>query len=202
MSVPRRIFVGPENRYRSRLSIAAPARQADALNLPFVDASFDVVLCQFGVMFYPDRVTGYSEAYRVLRPGGALIFNVWDRIERNEFADVVTAAVANVFPDDPPQFLPRTPHGYYDENLIREELSKAGFMDVKYESLEATSSAPSPRHPAVAYCQGTPLRNEIEERDAELLDFATDRAADAISECFGTGRVAGKIRGHIITAAR
>lgn len=175
-------------------------RQADALNLPFKDASFDVVMCQFGIMFYPDRIAGYSEAYRVLKPGGALIFNVWDHIETNEFADVVTSAAASVFPDDPPQFLPRTPHGYYDENLIRKELGEAGFVNIKYESLEATSTAPSPRHPAVAYCQGTPLRNEIEERDPDLLDHVTDCAADAILQRFGAGPVSAKIRGHIITA--
>jgi len=177
-------------------------RQADALNLPFDDASFDVVLCQFGVMFYPDRAAGYAEAFRVLKPGGTLIFNVWDRIGTNEFADVVTVAVARIFPDDPPQFLSRTPHGYYDENLIRDELSVAGFTAVDYESLEAISSAPSPRHPAVAYCQGTPLRNEIEERDAGLLDHATDCAADAIAARFGAGPVAAKVCGHVITAKR
>lgn len=129
------------------------------MSLPFEDASFDVVLCQFGIMFYPDRAAGYAEACRVLKPGGALIFNVWDRIEANEFAAVVTAAAVSVFPDDPPRFLPRTPHGYYDEDLIRKELGEAGFADVSYEPLEATSSAPSPRHPAVAYCQDSWLRN-------------------------------------------
>jgi len=177
-------------------------QQADALNLPFEDALFDAVVCQFGVMFYPDRAASYAEACRVLKPGGSLIFNVWDRIETNEFADVVTAAAAEIFPDDPPQFLPRTPHGYYDEALIREELQAAGFAEVEYESLDATSSAPSPRHPAVAYCQGTPLRNEIEERNADLLDQVTDRATEAIAERFGSGQVSARIRGHIITATR
>lgn len=177
-------------------------RQADAMALPFDDESFEVVVCQFGVMFYPDRIAGYSEAYRVLKPGGTLIFNVWDRIETNEFANVVTAAVATVFPDDPPQFLPRTPHGYHEENLIREELGEAGFADLSYDSLDAIGSAPSPRHPAVAYCQGTPLRNEIEERDVSLLDHVTECAADAISDRFGTGAVVAKIRGHIVSALR
>ena len=177
-------------------------RQADAMALPFDDSSFDVVVCQFGVMFYPDRVAGYSEAYRVLKPGGKLIFNVWDRIETNEFADVVAAAVATVFPDDPPQFLPRTPHGYYDESLIRKELGEAGFAEVSFDSLDAISSAPSPRHPAVAYCQGTPLRNEIEERDASLLERVTACAADAVSDRFGTGVVEAKIRGYVFTATR
>ena len=177
-------------------------QQADALDLPFEDAQFDAVVCQFGVMFYPDRGASYAEAHRVLEPGGSLVFNVWDRIETNEFADVVTAAAAEVFPQDPPQFLPRTPHGYYDEDQIREELGVAGFTNVIYESLEATSCAPSPRHPAVAYCQGTPLRNEIEQRDADLLNHVTDRVTEAIAERFGSGEVSARIRGHVITATR
>lgn len=177
-------------------------RQADALDLPFENSSFDIVVCQFGVMFYPDRVKAYTEAGRVLRSGGLLIFNVWDRIETNEFAGIVTDAAAAVFPDDPPKFLPRTPHGYYNEVVIRDELRAAGFSSVEFESLEAASSAPSPRHPAIAYCQGTPLRNEIEQRNADRLDEVTDRAADAIAARFGTGAVEGKILGHVITAIR
>ena len=177
-------------------------RQADALDLPFDDATFDAVVCQFGVMFFPDRVRGYAEARRVLKPSGRFFFNVWDRIAANEFADVVTETVASVFPDDPPRFLARTPHGYHDVEFVREELSKAGFSEVSVETLEQTSSAPSPRHPAIAYCQGTPLRNEIESRDASLLEHVTDLVTDTIRARFGNGPVAGKIRGHIVAAAR
>jgi ubiquinone/menaquinone biosynthesis C-methylase UbiE len=175
-------------------------RQADALDLPFADASFDAVLCQFGVMFFPDRVAGYAEAHRVLRPGGSFLFNAWDRIEANDFAHVVTEAAASVFPDDPPRFLARTPHGYHDVELIREELTRAGFSRISITTHEETSVAPSPRDPAVAYCQGTPLRNEIEARDPARLGQVTDRAAEAIAARFGPGPVAGKIRGHIVTA--
>ncbi len=177
-------------------------RQADALKLPFDNASFDIVVCQFGVMFFPNRIAGYAEALRVLKPGGSFLFSVWDRIETNEFAQMVTRAAASVFPDDPPLFLARTPHGYYDLNLIRKELGEAGFTRVSIATLEETSSAPSPRHPAVAYLQGTPLRNEIEARGEGLLDVVTDRATEAIADRFGSGPVAGKIRGHIVTASR
>ncbi len=177
-------------------------RQADALALPFNDASFDAVVCQFGVMFFPDRVAGYAEARRVLQPGGSFLFNVWDQIDANEFALVVTEAAASVFPDDPPRFLARTPHGYYELNLIRDELGKAGFSQVSTTTLEETSSASSPRVPAVAYCQGTPLRNEIETRDASLLVHVTERATEAIAARFGNGPVSGKIRGHIVAARR
>ena len=176
-------------------------RQADALDLPFERASFDVVCCQFGAMFFPDRVAGYAEARRVLRPGGRLVFNVWDRIEENAFAEDVTNAVAAVFPHDPPRFLARIPHGYHDIDRIREELCRAGFADIRIETCEKVSRAPSARDVATAYCQGTPLRNEIEARDAGMLQFATDRAADAITSRHGEGPVAGKIQAHVIVAA-
>ena len=177
-------------------------QQADALALPFDDPSFDAVVCQFGGMFFPDRVAGYAEARRVLQPGASFLFNVWDQIDANEFALVVTEAAASVFPDDPPRFLARTPHGYYDLNLIRDELGKAGFSQVSITTLEETSSAPSPRVPAIAYCQGTPLRNEIETRDASALAHVTDLATAAITARFGNGPVSAKIRGHIVVATR
>ena len=176
-------------------------RQADALHLPFNDASFDVVCCQFGAMFFPDRAAGYAEARRVLKPGGRFVFNVWDRIEENAFADEVTNAVAAVFPHDPPRFLARTPHGYHDTALIREDLIRAGFADIEIETREKVSRALSARDVANAYCQGTPLRNEIEARNVSLLQFATNRAAEAIASRHGTGPVAGKIQAHVIVAA-
>ncbi|MDQ0586251.1 class I SAM-dependent methyltransferase [Variovorax paradoxus] len=176
-------------------------RQADALHLPFENASFDVVCCQFGAMFFPDRSAGYAEARRVLKPGGRFVFNVWDRIEENAFADEVTAAVATVFPHDPPRFLARTPHGYHDVALIRGDLSRAGFTDIEIQTREKLSRSPSAREVAMAYCQGTPLRNEIEARDASLLQRATDRAAEAIASRHGEGPVAGKIQAHVIVAA-
>ena len=177
-------------------------RQADALALPFEDQSFDAVACQFGVMFFPDKVRGYREARRMLRPGGRYLFNVWDRISDNEFADVVTEALAAVFPDDPPRFLARTPHGYHDVERIRDELGAAGFSDVSIEAVEHRSTAPSPRHPAVAYCQGTPLRNEIEARDASRLDEATQQATEALAQRFGSGAVDGRVRALVISAVR
>lgn len=175
-------------------------RQADALALPFEDAAFDRVCCQFGAMFFPDRSTAYREAKRVLRPGGLFLFSVWDRIEENVFADDVTNALAEIFPNDPPRFLARTPHGYHDTALIRRELENAGFSGVAIETRAEQSRASSPRVPARAYCQGTVLRSEIEARDAGMLEAATDYAASAIAERHGSGEVAAKIQAHVIVA--
>lgn len=176
-------------------------QQADALALPFEDAAFDAVCCQFGAMFFPNRVAGYAEARRVLKPGGRFVFSVWDRIEANAFADEVTQAVATVFAHDPPQFLARTPHGYHDTALIREELRRAGFTDIAITTHEKLSRAASARDVAIAYCQGTPLRNEIEARDASQLALATERATQAIASRHGVGPVAGKMQAHVIVAA-
>ncbi len=175
-------------------------RQADALNLPFDDASFDVVVCQFGVMFFPDRIAGYREARRVLKPGGRFLFNVWDHIGMNEFADIVTQTAASIFPEDPPQFLPRTPHGYHEVAKVQDDLAAAGFSGISVTTLTETSPAPTARHAALAYSEGTPLRNEIEARGANLLDQVTDRATEAIAQRYGDGPVAAKIQAHVLTA--
>jgi len=175
-------------------------RQADAMQLPFADESFDAVVCQFGAMFFPDKAKAFAEARRVLKPGGVFLFNVWDRIGENEFAETVTRALESVFPQDPPRFMARTPHGYHDRRAIERDLADGGFQRApRIDTIAARSRAASPRIPAIAYCQGTPLRNEIEARDAGRLGAATDVAAQAIAERFGQGAVDGKIQAHVIT---
>jgi ubiquinone/menaquinone biosynthesis C-methylase UbiE len=177
-------------------------RQADALALPFQDQAFDVVACQFGVMFFPDKVRGYGEARRVLRPGGRFLFNVWDRISENVFAEVVTEALGELFPRDPPLFMARTPHGHHDIGNIRAELAAAGFASIAVDTVAGVSKAASARDAAIAYCQGTPLRNEIEARDPKRLEDATRAAEDALAQRFGTGAIEGKIRAHVFAALR
>jgi ubiquinone/menaquinone biosynthesis C-methylase UbiE len=177
-------------------------RQADALALPFPDGAFDAVVCQFGVMFFPDKGAGYREALRVLKPGGRFLFNVWDRIEENEISRVLTDAVAALFPADPPQFLARTPHGYHDVAVIRDQLGQAGFARVEIETIEKRGRAPSPRDPAIGFCQGSPLRSEIEARDAGRLQEATAAATNALAARFGTGPIEGKIQAHVISAVK
>ena len=153
-------------------------RQADALALPFP-----------------------KEARRILRSGGHFIFNVWDRISENEFADVVTQALAMIFPNDPPRFMARTPHGYHDVEQIREQLRAAGFAEIAIHAVGEKSKAPSPRDAAVGFCEGTPLRNEIEARDASGLEHATAQATAALARRFGNGPIEGRIRAFVISAA-
>lgn len=177
-------------------------RQADALQLPFPDATFDAVVCQFGVMFFPDKSKAFSEARRVLKSGGVFLFNVWDRITENEFADTIEAALESLFPDDPPRFLSRTPYGYHDRKIIERELASGGFVAPPLiDTVAARSRAASSLLPAIAFCQGTPLKSEIEARDASRLDEATGIAAEAIARRFGQGEVDGKIQAHVVVVA-
>jgi SAM-dependent methyltransferase len=170
------------------------------MQLPFADAAFDAVVCQFGVMFFPDKKNAFAEARRVLKPGGVFLFNAWDRIEDNEFADAVTQALARLFPADPPRFMARTPHGYHDTDAIRRDVAAGGFAArAAIDTISARSRADSPRIPALAYCQGTPLRNEIEARGAGRLAEATELASAEIAKRFGPGKVDGRIQAHVVT---
>lgn len=175
-------------------------RQADALQLPFGDGTFDAVVCQFGVMFFRDKAAAHAEARRVLGSGGCYLFSVWDQIHENEFADTVATAVRAVFPDDPPRFLERTPYGYHDLETIKRDLAAGGFdASPSIVTLPARSRASSAAQAAVAYCQGTPLRNEIEARNASRMSEITGAAAEAIASRFGRAGVEGKIQAHVIT---
>jgi ubiquinone/menaquinone biosynthesis C-methylase UbiE len=177
-------------------------QQADAVALPFADHEFDVVVSQFGVMFFPDKIAAFAEARRVLKIDGRFLFSVWDRIDENEFSHIVSEAVAARFPQDPPRFMARTPYAYNNAAAIEAALASAGFRDIEVETVERMSRAPSPHAAALGLCQGSPLRTEIEARDAAGLDAATDAAAAALAQRFGTGAIAGRMRALVIAARR
>ncbi len=164
------------------------------MELPFDDDAFDVVCCQFGMMFMPNKTTACREASRVLRDGGRFVFNVWDRIEDNEFAQSVAATAARFIPDGPPAFLRRTPHGYHDADAIRMNLRNAGFANVVMQTIAAQSRADSAEVPALAYYHGTPLRHERTGKSCGRFagkDHESGRGA--IARSFGAGPVSGKI---------
>jgi len=175
-------------------------RQADGMALPFDDSEFDVVCCQFGAMFFPDRVKAYGEVRRVLKPDGTFVFNVWDRIEDNVLTHEATVALEKLFPDDPPRFMVRTPHGYHDKITIKTDLEHAGLRDISIETRSEISRAPSAEYVAIALCQGTPLRSEIEARDPSKLQAATDIVAETLRARHGSGPVEGKIQALVIEA--
>jgi SAM-dependent methyltransferase len=174
-------------------------QQADAMHLPFSGATFDVVVCQFGVMFFPDRPRAYEQVRRVLRPGGTFVFNSWGRIDTNAFADTVERALGELYPEAPPRFMSRTPHGYFDPRAVEDDLIQAGFGDAAtIVSLGAVARAHSARIVAEAYCQGTPLRAELEARGPDELARATDAAEAALARRFGGGPVEGALDALVV----
>jgi ubiquinone/menaquinone biosynthesis C-methylase UbiE len=177
-------------------------QQADAQTLPFPDASFDAVVCQFGVMFFPDKPKAFGEARRVLKPGGRYLFSVWDSLAHNEVTDLVVSAVAEMFPGDPPRFLARTPHGHHDKDVIVTALKQAGFAEIAIETVEKRGRAASATDAVFGLVQGTPHRSEIEARDATRLAEATERAAARVKAKLGDGPIDSKIQAIVFTAIR
>ncbi len=184
-----------------RLAPHATWRAADAQALPFADGSFDAVLCQFGVMFFPDRAAAYAEARRVLRPGGRFLFSAWDAVAANAFANIVQCAMRDLFPDDPPAFLARTPHGYHDPGLIAQDLARAGFTAAPaVDTVTLQGHAPDAGSAATGFCQGTPLGAEIVARGGDL-DRVSAAVAYRLAQRFGYGPIAGPLRAHVISVA-
>ncbi|MBB4039660.1 ubiquinone/menaquinone biosynthesis C-methylase UbiE [Microvirga flocculans] len=188
---------------RTKLQAANVAwRQADAQALPFEDNSFDAVVCQFGVMFLPDKLAGYREALRLLKPGGRFLFSVWNSLDRNAVSRVVSDAVAQFFPDDPPRFIERVPFGYFDPDRILGEVQQAGFETVDIDVVDKINHAPSAREPATGLCQGSPLRNEIEARAPNRLDEVTAKVTDALARTFGSASIENRMSALVVTAYR
>jgi ubiquinone/menaquinone biosynthesis C-methylase UbiE len=185
--------------------VSAPTvifQQADAQKLPFADGSAHAVVCQFGMMFLSDKNAALTEAARVLVPGGRFVFNVWDRLANNEVSQIVTRALAGLYPEDPPRFFERTPFGYFDAAVIRAELQATGFQRIEIDTVELASQAASAEHVAIGLCQGTPLRGEIEARDAEGLTAATASATSALKARFGAGPFENRMSALVVTAHR
>jgi len=177
-------------------------RQADALALPFGDQSFDAVACQFGIMFYPDQKAGHAEAARVLRSGGQYLVSVWDDLTTNPVAETVHHAAAAYFPHDPPGFFARTPHGHHDIAKLRADLAAASFRDASIETVTLSAGRLTAEELACGFCQGTPLRNEIVQRDESSLGLVTAAVERALKARFGEGVIESTIQAHVLTGAR
>lgn len=175
---------------------------ADAMQLPFPAEGFDAVACQFGVMFFPDKPRAFAEVRRVLRPGGTFLFNVWDRIEANEFVGTVAQALDALFPDAPPRFMHRGPHGYADVAQLRNDLAQAGFPEVDIVTLAKASRAKAPRDAVLGYLQGSPWRTEIEGRGPGALERAIEAGTAALARRFGPGPIEGRIQAHVVSARK
>jgi ubiquinone/menaquinone biosynthesis C-methylase UbiE len=177
-------------------------QQADAQDLPFPDQTFDIVVCQFGVMFFPDKERAYREALRVLKPGGHYFFNVWDRVETIGLVFILNNTLTKMFPDNPPRFIERIAMGYHDVANIRADLAQAGFMESIFDTRALPCSASSARDVAFGLIQGTPVVAEVTERDPAGFDKVLEAGMQAIIERFGPGPIKASMQAHIVMATR
>lgn len=177
-------------------------QSANAQSLPFDDDNFDLVVCQFGIMFFADRPRANSEARRVLRPGGHYLVVTFDALDRNPVAKVVGEAVAALFPDDPPTYMEQGPFCYTDPAQLQADLLAGGFAKIEIQTLPAWSRAGGAYEAALGICQGGPFRAEIEKRDPQGLDRATDAAAAALRQFEGPDGLHAPMSAHFAIATK
>jgi SAM-dependent methyltransferase len=174
-------------------------RQADAMHLPFDAGQFDLIACQFGVMFFPDKPAAFAEARRVLTPEGTLLLSTWGTVDTHDFQAALVAGLERAFPKDPPTFMVSIPHGYADVDVVVADLRAGGLYCVAVESVTLEGRAASAADVAEGYCTGTPLRPAIEARgDLANTTAVVTREMEAR---LGTGTVTGRMTAHVIEAA-
>ncbi|WP_218916934.1 class I SAM-dependent methyltransferase [Croceicoccus naphthovorans] len=156
---------------------------ADACRLPFDDGAFDVVICQFGVMFFPDRGASYAEALRVLKPGGTYLFSVWGSWNDNPFGRIAYSVGAEFCPNDPPAFY-KIPFSYHDAGRIRSDLKDAGFDEPTIDTLTHRKALDDPALFARGIVYGNPLGEELVERGIDP-DVVCNRMAEALRAQLG-----------------
>jgi ubiquinone/menaquinone biosynthesis C-methylase UbiE len=177
-------------------------READALSLPFEDGSFDLVVCQFGVMFFPDKVAGNAEARRVLPDGGHYLVAIWDEIERNPLSNLAHSTMQSLFPENPPMFMKRGPFGYGDPERIRSDLQKAGFDDIRIDTVELMSRSASAHDAAYGLTYGSPMGVELAEFGGDALDRTFDIFAAGAQSMEGPDGFEAPMSAHIVTATK
>ncbi|MEZ0327816.1 MAG: class I SAM-dependent methyltransferase [Fimbriimonas sp.] len=172
---------------------------ANAVELPFEDDTFDAVLSQFGVMFYPDKVQGHREAKRVLKPGGVYHFTAWGKLDDNPWSNVIHKTMAEMFPENQPMFL-MVPFSYNDPDLIRSDLSAAGFTNINIEGVQKDVRAPSARELAVGVVEGSPLAASIAERGIQDLTPYVDAVEERYVRQFGDKPMLTTMKAFVVKA--
>jgi len=176
-------------------------KPADALDLPFGDESFDVVVCQFGLMFFPDKQKGVNEAFRVLKPNGQFIFSVWDAIEHVDLAKAAETVIKQFFPENPPDFYD-IPFSFHDQDELRSVLSTAGFGEITVDVVLFPCNSSSARDAARGLIHGNPVISAINERDPAKVPEVEAALAEKIAAQFGSAPVHARMQAIVCSAVR
>ncbi|MGX1364988.1 SAM-dependent methyltransferase [Streptomyces canus] len=175
-------------------------RQADAQALPFEDGGFDLVVCQFGVMFFPDRTAAYAEVRRVLAPRGQFLFSSWGPVASHGFGAAFQNALEEAIPDGTPTFLPEVPHGYTDPVQVTADLEAAGLTVTGTEEVTLEGVAESAASVATGFLTGTPVSAALQtHQDLQALQAAI---AQHMTDHLGSGRVTAPMTATVYTARR
>jgi ubiquinone/menaquinone biosynthesis C-methylase UbiE len=182
-------------------SAAVEWKQADATDLQFPDQMFDAVVCQFGVMFFPDKEQAARETYRVLKLGGSFLFSVWDAIELNDLPNVAHSIVSGYFQDNPPDFY-QVPFSFYDHDRIKSLLTGAGFREIQLSIVSKQAISPSARDAAHGLLHGNPIVVAIKERDESKLAEIEAAVAAKLAADFGAAPVRGRMQATVCRALK
>lgn len=174
---------------------------ADAQALPFENDSFDLLVCQFGLMFIPDKATALKEAYRVVRLGGRIVFNTWDKLENNPAFYVADQVVKKYFPKEPPSFF-HIPFSMYDEKELQSLFEKAGFRDIRIELVKKEGTSPSSAATATGMLEGTPMYPTIQQRGPELLPRIKKDLEEQLASRFGDAPMISSLQAWVVTAEK
>jgi len=174
-------------------------QQADATALPFSDNEFAAVVCQFGVMFFPDKIMGFVEALRVLQPGGAFVFNTWDSVEHNPLPAIAADATRQFMPPDSPPFM-AAPFSYNNAQQIETELTLAGFTDIHIDAVPGVARAPSAKNAALAMVLGSPLGLELSTQGKQQEGLAA--IEQVIIDRYGSDAIAAPMQAIVVTARK
>jgi len=173
-------------------------QHVDAASLPFEPASFDAVICQFGVMFFRDKVRAASETRRVLRPGGVYLFNTWGALSENPCFRVANETISRFMPE-PPTFFALA-FGYHDRQQVMADLRAGGFREITIETVDLEGRSPSVKDLATGLVQANPGIAAIRERATSSVAEVTAAVAEALTREFGSDEVRFPLRAHVATA--
>ncbi len=188
-------------RRKFRSTSSMDFQSSDATHLAFADASFDAVVCQFSLMFFPDKAAAIQEAARVLKPGGIFVFSLWDSYEHNDLIRTVNDTLIKLFPRNPPPFFD-TPYGYYQLDEVKASLADAGFGDIEIAILPRISRYETPRQVALGYILGTPVCSQIAERDGFGVEEVVNLIEQVIAETYGQTSRRAKMQALVFKAHR
>src|SRR4030095_15423741 len=163
-------------------------KAADAQELPFDSNAFDIIVCQFGVMFFPDKLKAFKEAYRVLKSGGMFLFSTWDKIRNQRVAEIANEVVTSYFKDDPPQFF-KIPFSMYDPCEHEALLKNSGFKNISVKNIILEGTSPSASDAAKGFTVGNPIYAQICERNESLLPAIQKTLTDRYSKEFGESEI-------------